>query len=218
MSLIFLPDLVSKLSTSGIIAVVVLEDPADAGAMADALLEGGICAVELALRTPRSIEALIAMRKHAPELLLGAGTVIRPEQVKLAQDAGVDFAVAPGTNARVLTAARAAKLPFAPGIVTPSDIETSLEYDCNVLKFFPAEPSGGLAYLRNMTAPYKHLGLHFIPLGGLNVENVATYTEEPSVLAVGGSWVAPKDLIDRKDWKTVAARAREAVEIIRQNS
>ena len=216
MSLTFSPDLVSKLSTSGIIAVVVLEDPAEAGAMADALLEGGIHAVELALRTPRSLEALSVMRQHAPDILLGAGTVIRPEQVKLAQEAGADFAVAPGANPRILEIARAANLPFAPGIATPSDIEISLEYHCNVLKFFPAEPSGGLAYLRNMTAPYKHLGLHYIPLGGVNVGNVAAYVQEPNVLAVGGSWVAPRELIDRKDWTEVTRRAREAVEMIHQ--
>ncbi len=214
MSLAFTPKLKRQLADVGVIAVVVSNDEKQAGPLADALMAGGVSAVELALRTPRSLEVLKAMKRHAPAMLVGAGTVILPEQVRQVQDAGADFAVAPGTNRRVLDCADAAGLPFGPGVVTPSDIETALEFGCNVLKFFPAEPSGGLAYLRNMIAPYLHLGIQFIPLGGLRCDNIAPYAEDPNILALGGSWIAPGALIAEGNWASITDRARETMHAI----
>lgn len=214
MNAAFSSNLTQRIGRSGIIAVIVLEHASKAPQLADALEAGGITAVELALRTPESLAALKELRRHAPQMLIGAGTVIRAEQVAQVQDAGADFAVSPGTNRRVLEAAAAAGLPFGPGIAVPSDIEAALEFDCNVLKFFPAEPSGGLAYLRNMIAPYQHLGLRYIPLGGLNADNIAPYAADKNILAIGGSWVAPKEVIAAEDWQGITARARQAVEVI----
>jgi len=216
MNATFPPELAQKVADSGILAVVVLDSAQQAPALADALASGGITAVELALRTPQSLEALRALRRHNPSLLIGAGTVIRPEQVRMVQDAGADFAVAPGTHHRVLEAACAAGISFAPGIVTPSDIENALAYGCNILKFFPAEPAGGLAYLRNMTAPYRHLKLRYIPLGGLNGENIAPYAQDKDILAIGGSWIAPKETIAAGNWDEITRRARQAVNTVKQ--
>lgn len=217
MSIVFSPELTDRIATSGIIAVIVLEHASQAPHLADALQAGGISAVELALRTPASLGALQTLRHHAPQLLIGAGTVIRPEQVRQVQDAGADFAVAPGANRRILQAAAEAGLPFAPGVAVPSDIEATLEFDCNALKFFPAEPSGGLPYLRSMIAPYQHCGLRMIPLGGLNAANIAPYAADKNILAIGGSWIAPKELISAQDWQAITARAQEAMTVIRQN-
>ncbi|MFH1498003.1 MAG: keto-deoxy-phosphogluconate aldolase, partial [Verrucomicrobiota bacterium] len=120
----------------------------------------------------------------------------------------------PGTNHRVMAAAEAAGIPFGPGIATPSDIEAALEHGANLLKFFPAEPSGGLKYLKTAAAPYAHLGLKYIPLGGLTEETMGAYLGEKSVAAIGGSWLAPRELIAAGDWTEITARARRAADIV----
>ena len=123
------------------------------------------------MRTPVALRVMQVIAENYSEMLVMAGTVITQTQVRQVQDAGAICAVAPGMNARVVQAAVDAQLPFAPGIATPSEIEQALEFDCDILKLFPAEPMGGLKYLKNMQAPYAHLGLQFIPLGGLTAEN-----------------------------------------------
>lgn len=208
--------LLSRVESSGVIAVLVIDRVQDAAPVADALAAGGIDVIELALRTPASLEALRDIKRRHPAMLVGAGTVLSPAQIPQVIDAGADFAVAPGCNPRVLAAAGAANLPFGPGIVTPSDIEAALEHGCNLLKFFPAEPSGGLAYLRNMTAPYAHLGLRYIPLGGINETSAAAYLAEPSVAALGGSWIAPRELVQKQDFIEIADRARRARDIVQK--
>lgn len=200
--------ILSRVESSGVIAVLVIDRAADAAPVADALAAGGIDVIELALRTPESLAALGEIKKRHPAMLVGAGTVLSPAQVAQVIDAGADFAVAPGCNPRVLAAAGAANFPFGPGIATPSDIEAALEHGCNLLKFFPAEPSGGLAYLKTMTAPYAHLGLKYVPLGGINETTAAAYLAEPSVAALGGSWIAPRELIQKQDFAEIADRAR----------
>ncbi len=171
-------------------------------------------AIELTLRTKAAITILEKLCAEVPELLVGAGTVLTPQQVTQVKAAGAAFAVAPGMNRRVVEAAQAADLPFAPGICTPSDIEAALELDCRCLKFFPSEPLGGLRYLKTMAAPYAHLGLRYIPLGGVSPTNAASYLAEPTVLALGGSWIAPADGIRDGDWSGITRRAREAMQIV----
>lgn len=208
--------LLGRIESTRIVAVLVIDRVADALPAAEALFAGGIDVIELALRTPDSLEALREIKNYFPSMVVGAGTVLTPGQVSTVIDAGADFAVAPGCNPRVLAAAAAAGLPFGPGIVTPSDIEAALEHGCNLLKFFPAEPSGGLAYLRNMTAPYAHLGLRYIPLGGINETTAAAYLAEPTVAALGGSWIAPRDLIQKQDFAEITTRAQRARAIVTQ--
>ena len=206
----------SDLDLPAVIAVLVVDDAADALPLAECLLDNGIRAMELTLRTPAALEALAAVRSGLPEMLAGVGTVLTPDQVRQVRAAGAAFGVAPGLNRAVLEAARDAGLPFAPGVATPSDVEAGLEYGCRVLKFFPAEPSGGLGYLKSMAAPYAHLGLTFVPLGGLNADNLGEWLASPLVSSVGGSWLAPRDLIRARKWAEIGARAADATRIVEQ--
>jgi 2-dehydro-3-deoxyphosphogluconate aldolase / (4S)-4-hydroxy-2-oxoglutarate aldolase len=199
-----------RLSSACIIAVLVIDRATDAVPVAEALVAGGVRAIELTLRTPAAFEALRKIRRFVPDMLAGVGTVLRPDQVTQAVDAGAEFGVAPGSNPRVMESALRAGLPFAPGICTPSDIEQALQYERRFLKFFPAEPSGGLAFLRFMAAPYAHLGLKYLPLGGITISNMADYLREPFVGAIGGSWFAPREVIAASEWTRITAAAREA--------
>jgi 2-dehydro-3-deoxyphosphogluconate aldolase/(4S)-4-hydroxy-2-oxoglutarate aldolase len=201
----------ARLESACIVAVLIIDRAEDAAPVTEALLAGGVTAIELTLRTPVALEAIRQIKRSFPEMLAGIGTVLRAEQVKQVLDAGGEFAVAPGTNPRVIETALAAGLPFAPGICTPSDIEQALEYNRPLLKFFPAEPSGGLPYLRTIAAPYAHLGLKYIPLGGVSAANMIDYLREPAVGGIGGSWLAPRDVIQARDWTRITEAARGAV-------
>lgn len=203
-----------RIESFGVIAVLVVDRADDAAPLARALLDGGVGVMELTLRTPAALDALRVIRAEVPEMIAGVGTILTPAQVGEAVAAGAAFGVAPGFNRRVVEAACAAGLSFAPGIATPTDIESALECDCRLLKFFPCEASGGLAYLKNIAAPYAHLGLKYIPLGGLNEKNMATYLSDPLVSSLGGSWLAPREAIAARDWAGITARCRAASEII----
>lgn len=210
-------DLLSQhLHRTGVIAVLMIDRAEDAVPLARALLAGGVDAIELTLRTDAALESLRRIRTELPQMTLGAGTILTPQQANEALEAGASFGVAPGMNPRVVAEAARIGLPFAPGVCTPTDIELALEAGCKVLKFFPSEPSGGLPYLRVISAPFMHLGVKFIPLGGVGPANAAQYLKEPSVLALGGSWLAPKDLIAQGDWAAITRLAREASEIVQQ--
>lgn len=208
-------DIFARLHRTGVVAVLVLDDVDNAVPLARALLAGGVDCMELTLRTPVALEALPRIVSEVPEMLAGVGTVLTAGQVRDVKSAGGAFAVAPGMNPAVVREAERADLPFAPGVCTPSEIELAIELGCRVLKLFPAEPSGGLAYLRSIAAPYAHLGVRYIPLGGLTATNAEGYLREPAVLALGGSWLAPRDLIRRREWPAVTANAAEAMAIVR---
>ena len=165
----------------------------------------------MTLRTQRAFECISAIAGAGLPLALGVGTILTPEQAREAKNRGADFGVSPGCNVRVIDAAAEAGLPFAPGIMTPSEIEQALEHGCKLMKFFPAESSGGMKHLQSMAAPYKHLGISFIPLGGLKLSNMKSYTDSTLVTAIGGSWIAPTSLIDAKDWVQIRKNAEEAV-------
>jgi 2-dehydro-3-deoxyphosphogluconate aldolase/(4S)-4-hydroxy-2-oxoglutarate aldolase len=212
---LFKVELCRQISDCGIIAVLILDRVQDAVPVAQSLVAGGISAMELTLRTPVALESLKAVRAEVPEMIAGVGTILTPGQVKLAKESGAQFGVSPGVNPRVLAAAREANLSFAPGIATPSDIEAALEHECELLKFFPAEPCGGLPYLNTILAPFLHLGIQFVPLGGLNPANMATYLANPNIAAIGGSWLAPRDLIKAASWKEITNLAARAVETIK---
>jgi 2-dehydro-3-deoxyphosphogluconate aldolase/(4S)-4-hydroxy-2-oxoglutarate aldolase len=210
-----IPDSISKrIESTGIVAVLVIDREEDGPDLAKALLAGGVDIMELTLRTPAAIGALRRIRAEVPDMLAGAGTVLTPAQVEEVKNAGAEFAVSPGVNPRVMQAAKEAGLPFAPGISTPSDIEQALEFDCRLLKFFPAEASGGLARLKAMSAPYQHLGVRFVPLGGVSEKNMSTYLADPLIAALGGSWLAPREAIMEKRWSDITGLARQATTLI----
>ncbi len=209
-------ELHSQIHRTGVIAVLMIDDANDAVPVARALLAGGVDCVELTLRTDAAMEALKRIRSEVPEMLVGVGTILTPQQVNDVKAAGAAFGVAPGMNPRVVSEANRIGLPFSPGVCTPSDIELAIEQGCRVLKFFPSEPSGGLAYLRTIAAPFAHLGVKYIPLGGVNAANAENYLREPSVLALGGSWLGPRDAIQRKDWDAITQLASAASGIVKR--
>jgi len=207
-------ELFSQLESTGVLAVLTIQDAADAVPLAEALLAGGIGAMELTLRTDAAIDAMKAIAQSVPDMVLGAGTVLTVEQLRQVAAAGAHFAVSPGVNPRVVEAAGKEGIPFSPGVMTPSDVEAALELGCRRLKFFPAEQSGGLPYLRSMAAPYDHLGIKYIPLGGVGPKNLAEYLNEPRILAVGGSWLAPQDLIATGNWERIRSLAQAARKVV----
>jgi len=211
----FPPTIADRIKKTGIIAVLIIDRVEDGVPLAKALIQGGVDVMELTLRTDAALGALKEIRAHVPEMLAGVGTVLTPAQVAAVKAAGAEFAVSPGINPRVVNAAVESGIPFGPGVATPTDIENALECGCTLLKFFPAEPSGGLAFLKAMAAPYLHLGVQFIPLGGVNEKNMATYLADPLIAAIGGSWLAPRELIREGRWAEITQLAKSAVEIIK---
>ncbi len=211
------PEIIEKVTQTGVVAVLVIDELKHAVPLAKALLAGGVDTIELTLRTPAALESAKAIINEVPEVTVGIGTVLTAGQVEAAAEIGASFAVAPGYNPTVISAARQCGLSFAPGIVTPSDIELAVEQGCRILKFFPAEPSGGLKYLSSMAAPYLHLDLKFIPLGGLNISNAADYISSPLIAAIGGSWIANRKQILAEDWDTITANSKEIRKLIQES-
>ncbi len=202
-----------KILAEKIVAVTVFKSEKEVRPTIEALLKGGVSTVELALRSPYSADAVKLVASEYPQMLLGIGTVIEPDQVDMVCGLGAAFAVAPGLNRRVMDRAGKAGLPFFPGVATPSEIETALEYGVRLLKFFPAEPMGGLKYLKSINAPYAHLGLRYIPLGGVSQSNLAEYLSQEMIGAVGGSWIASRTLIEAGDWDRIEQNAAKAAAV-----
>jgi 2-dehydro-3-deoxyphosphogluconate aldolase/(4S)-4-hydroxy-2-oxoglutarate aldolase len=194
-----------------VVPVVVVDSAEDAVPLARALHAGGLDVVEVTFRTAAAADAINAIRKALPAMTVGAGTLLMPDQVDQAALAGAQFGVAPGLNLRVVQRARDLKLPFIPGVMTPSEIEQALAHDLKLLKFFPAEAAGGVKMLKALAGPYAHTGLSFIPLGGVLPANLAEYLALPLVGAVGGTWIAERKLIQTKAWDEITRLAREAV-------
>jgi len=204
-------DIIAK---EGIIAVLEIESEQNAVPLARALLEGGIKVLELALRTPAAFPSISLIANEFPEMYIGAGTIIESGQAAMVKkEKGAKFAVSPGINPEIVKEAIAVDLPCAPGVATPSEIEQAITLGCRVVKLFPAEGMGGLNYLKSVNGPYNHLGMKYIPLGGVTVDNLTSYAEFKPVLAIGGSWIATKDLINAQNWAEITKRAREAKEI-----
>ncbi len=198
----------NKLGEIGIVPVLVLNSVEDGVRIGELLLEGGLPAAEITFRTPAAAPAIEEMSKRYPELLLGAGTVLNPADLQRAFDCGAKFAVAPGFNPTVVRAAMAKKLCFAPGICTPSELEQAYEEGCRFFKFFPAEAAGGVKMLQSIAAPYKHLGIKFMPTGGVSEANVKDYLAIKEVAAVGGTWLGKADLEGVKRARALAEAAR----------
>ena len=208
------PELIEKIDNAAIIAVLIVDEVKHAVPLANALLAGGVDTIELTLRTPAAIEAAKAIKKEVPEISLGFGTVLTVDQVKAVVDVGADFAVSPGCNPKIIAEAYKQRLSFAPGIMTPTDIEIAIQEGCRVLKFFPAETSGGLKHLESISAPYNYLGLKFIPLGGCNISNAPSYLKSNLITAIGGTWVAKRNLIQSEDWTAITNNAKEIRNLI----
>ena len=205
--------LARKITVCGNIAVVTFDNPEHAVPLARALLEGGINVMELTLRTKTALDSLAQIVNNAPGMIVGAGTVLTVEQLLAVRDIGAQFAVAPGCNPHIVEAAKEMHMSFAPGVMTPTDIEIAVSLGCKLLKYFPASVVGGFKAIKTLVAPYAHLGLTYIPLGGITPETTAEYLASPLIAACGGSWIAPTELIKNKDWATITANAKQACAI-----
>lgn len=196
------------LAAAPVVPVITIEAAAYAVPLARALLAGGLAAIEITLRTAAAAEAARRIAGEVPEAILGLGTVLTPDDLALAETLGARFALSPGATPRLLAAAAASPLPFIPGIATASELMGALEAGFDVVKFFPAEPLGGLKGLKALAAPFPNA--RFCPTGGISEANAGDWLREKAVLAVGGSWIAPAELIRAQDWGEIEQRARAA--------
>ncbi|WP_432197774.1 bifunctional 4-hydroxy-2-oxoglutarate aldolase/2-dehydro-3-deoxy-phosphogluconate aldolase [Streptomyces sp. bgisy027] len=198
----------SVLDLAPVVPVVVIDDPSDAVPLARALVAGGLPAIEVTLRTPAAPAAIGAVADAVPEAVVGAGTVITPEQVSLAVTAGARFLVSPGWTDLLLEAMRASGVPYLPGVSTTSEVVALLERGVREMKFFPAEAAGGTAYLKSLNGPLPQA--RFCPTGGIGPATAPDYLALPNVGCVGGSWMLPADAVAARDWERVEALARAA--------
>jgi 2-dehydro-3-deoxyphosphogluconate aldolase/(4S)-4-hydroxy-2-oxoglutarate aldolase len=200
---------VSLLEVSPVIPVVTMDNPDHAVPVARALLAGGIPIIELTLRTGRALEALATIAADVPEILVGAGTVLTPQQAENAVERGARFVVSPGTSHRLLSHLISLPVPVLPGVATVSEVLTALDHGLTELKFFPAGPAGGPSYLSAVAAPVPEA--RFCPTGGVTPDNMADYLALTNVPAVGGSWLTPRRLLASQDWEQISALAEDAV-------
>jgi 2-dehydro-3-deoxyphosphogluconate aldolase / (4S)-4-hydroxy-2-oxoglutarate aldolase len=194
-----------------LVCVAVIDRVEDAVPLAEALLAGGLNVLEVTFRTDAAAAAIRKVRAALPDMHVGAGTVLNVEQFKRALDAGSQFGVSPGLDEAVLRAAAAAKIPFLPGVMTPSDIIRALNEGVKLLKFFPAETAGGVNMLKALAAPFAPSGVRFVPTGGINVAKLQSYLALPAVEAVGGSWMAERSLIKDGNWFEITRLSRDAM-------
>jgi 2-dehydro-3-deoxyphosphogluconate aldolase / (4S)-4-hydroxy-2-oxoglutarate aldolase len=196
------------LALAPVVPVLTVDSVPHAAPLARALYQGGLPVLEITLRTPAALAVIEAMRKAVPEAVVGAGTLIRPADFTAAAAAGAQFAVTPGLTAALAEAAATAPYPLLPGVVTPGEILAALAAGYDTLKFFPAEPAGGASMLQAFAGPFAPVA--FCPTGGITRDSAPTYLALQNVLCVGGSWVAPKSLVERGDWAGIERLAREA--------
>lgn len=202
----------SDLEKFPVIPVIVVDDANDAEPLAEALLEGGLNIIEVTFRTAAAAEAIERIANRFPEMMTGAGTVVTKEQAQRAVDAGSKFGLAPGTDPETIAFFKEKGIPFIPGIMTPSDIQTAIKAGCSHLKFFPAGAAGGPKLLKAMSAPYANLGVKFCPTGGVSLDNMGEYLSMKEVFAIGGSWLATKSQIAEKRWSEITQQVKEALE------
>ena len=197
-----------QLASLKVIPVIAINRAEDAIPLGKALVENGMPCAEITLRTECAIEAIRIMRKEFPDMLIGSGTVLTNEQVDASIEAGVDFIVSPGFNPRTVQYCIDKGVAIVPGVNNPSLVEQAMEMGLRTLKFFPAEPSGGTGMLKALTAVYP---VKFMPTGGVSLKNVDEYLSIPSVLACGGTWMVPTNLIDEGKWDELGKLVRDAV-------
>ncbi|WLT31691.1 bifunctional 4-hydroxy-2-oxoglutarate aldolase/2-dehydro-3-deoxy-phosphogluconate aldolase [Geothrix sp. PMB-07] len=196
------------LQASPVLPVIALERLDQALPLAEALLEGGLSALEITLRTPVGLDAIRLISHRFPGARVGAGTVTTPEALRQVEEAGAAFAVSPGLTPALIAAARESSIPLLPGVMSPSEVMATVEAGFRLLKLFPAEQVGGVGMLKALAGPFP--GLRFCPTGGVTPESAPAYLSLPNVICVGGSWLTPKASLDAGDWKVIMDLARRA--------
>jgi 2-dehydro-3-deoxyphosphogluconate aldolase/(4S)-4-hydroxy-2-oxoglutarate aldolase len=203
------------LQLSPVMPVVTIDDAATAPDLARALVRGGIKVIEVTLRTPQALAAIEAIAAAVPEICVGAGTVMSPDDLNAAANAGATFAISPGATRELLAAGANFRIPYLPAVATASELMTALAAGFRYFKLFPANVAGGLQALKAFYGPFPDA--RFCPTGGINLQTAGTYLDLPNVLCVGGSWLTPSDLLKARDWGRVEALAREAAALRRQH-
>ena len=203
-------DIIAEFSKAGVIPVIVIEDAAKAVPLARALVGGGLPILEVTFRTAAAAESIAAIRREVPEAIVGAGTLLTPEQVRAAVSSGAAFGVAPGFDPVVVDAAKASGLPFCPGVATASELSQALTAGCRMVKFFPAEAAGGVKMIKNLLGAFRFTGVRFMPTGGVNLSNLDDYLAVPEIVACGGTWIVPKDALAAGDWAAIRKLAEDA--------
>jgi 2-dehydro-3-deoxyphosphogluconate aldolase/(4S)-4-hydroxy-2-oxoglutarate aldolase len=209
-------DLAGKLRSAGIVPVLVLEDVDTGLKLCETLQRAGLRTAEITFRTKAAAQIIEAAKKRFPDLLLGAGTVLNRDHLNQAFDLGAAFAVAPGFNPALVKLAADKDYAFSPGIATPSEVEQAHELGVRLFKFFPAEALGGVAMLKNIIAPYRHLGLSFMPTGGVTAANFADYLAVPEIVSVGGTWLGRADDLKAGNWDKIEKDAKAAMEALKR--
>jgi 2-dehydro-3-deoxyphosphogluconate aldolase / (4S)-4-hydroxy-2-oxoglutarate aldolase len=205
---------IDRIGAIGVIPVVEISDASLAEPLAETLLEANLSCVEVTLRTPAAEAALRRLTSsYRSRLLIGAGTVLSPEQVGRVVDAGAAFLVSPGVDPAVIASSQSVEVPIYPGVCTPSEISTAYRLGIRTMKFFPAEAAGGIPYLDAISAPFKEV--RFIPTGGIGPTNLAGYLAHPSIVACAGSWIVPTELLNIRDFGRIRQLAIDAVECAR---
>ncbi|NBR11076.1 MAG: keto-hydroxyglutarate-aldolase/keto-deoxy-phosphogluconate aldolase [Alphaproteobacteria bacterium] len=198
--------LLAILKRAPVIPVLTVHGPDDAVPLAQALVDGGLPVLEVTLRTEGALKAIEAIAHAVPDAIVGAGTVLSASQVEEARSAGSRFLVSPGSTLKLADAATHAGIPLLPGVATASEAMAMAELGYHVLKFFPAEPAGGVAYLKSLSAPLPHL--MFCPTGGIDETKAKSYLALPNVVCVGGSWITPADAVKAGEWKRITELAK----------
>jgi 2-dehydro-3-deoxyphosphogluconate aldolase/(4S)-4-hydroxy-2-oxoglutarate aldolase len=201
-----------------LICVAVIDNAEDAVPLAEALLAGGLNVIEVTFRTASAAKSVAAIRQALPAAHVGAGTLLSSDQVKQAIDAGAQFGVSPGLSESVLQTAHTHNFPFFPGVITPTEVTRALELGWKQLKFFPAEAAGGVNMLKALAGPFGHTGVKFIPTGGITAASLPDYLAVPQVAAIGGSWMADRKLVAKKDWARITSLTAEAIQIIAETT
>lgn len=205
-------EIIGLLEKYKLIPVVVLSDKEKAIPLAKALIEGGLPCAEVTFRTEAAKEVIQIMSMEYPEMLIGAGTVLTIDQAKQAVEAGAKFIVSPGFNPKVVEYCVHNNIPIIPGCSNPSDIEQALDFDLEIVKFFPAEAAGGVKMIKALSDPYSMV--RFMPTGGINQDNILSYLDCKSVIACGGSWIVSKDLIEQGNFEEIKELTKAAVKLV----
>lgn len=210
-------EIAEKFQKFCVVPVVVLEDTKDAVPLAKALVEGGLPCAEVTFRTEAAEESIRLMAEQFPEMLVGAGTVLTTEQVDAAVGAGAKFIVSPGFDPKIVDYCLEKDIPVFPGCITPSEVAQAVKRGLKVVKFFPAEPAGGISMIKAMAAPYT--GIRFMPTGGINVKNLEDYLSCDKILCCGGSWMVKGDLVKAGEFdkiRELTAEAKKLADSIRK--
>ncbi|UQZ89908.1 2-dehydro-3-deoxyphosphogluconate aldolase [Deltaproteobacteria bacterium Smac51] len=205
-------EILEKIALWKIVPVIRIDDPDTVLPLADALIAGGLPVAEITLRSSLGLAAIKKTVAERPEMLVGAGTVLSPDDAARAIEAGAAFIVTPGFNPRVVDYCVKNNVLIVPGVNSPSTVEEGLEFGLTVLKFFPAEPSGGIPMLKALKGPYGHVS--FMPTGGINAKNAAAYLALDNVTAIGGSWMVTPELLSARDFSAITRLSREAVSAV----